>query len=372
MEKFQSPQVVGTPSTGNTKEERIKELAKMVGEGSIVINNVADEEEPPMLFRVNGVDVFPKQSVALISGQKKAGKSNLSGLFESACAKADHQVLDGMVRCNLEDIRVLYIDTEQPKRDTRRTLRRMMKTAGYGYDEQWEDHGIVAVSVKDFDEEERKALVELAIRKYKPQLVIIDGIADLLSSINDEVESKELMKGLDFLSCKYDCCIVGMLHLNYGSGKVGGWAGTMAGKKFTDSFTVKKNKAGGYFTVEHEGRGEPVPDFRFKIVCPYGDKIGWWEPVDESIPAMTREDEEEMELRNLMEAAPLPCNNTELVKWLMQAQRWTNSSTAQKKLRKCAEKYGILCKHRQGRNTIWQLAGKSGAEEQELNLTADD
>lgn len=332
--------------------ERIKELAKMVGEGSIVINNVADEEEPPMLFRVNGVDVFPKQSVALISGQKKAGKSNLSGLFESACAKADHQVLDGMVRCNLEDIRVLYIDTEQPKRDTRRTLRRMMKTAGYGYDEQWEDHGIVAVSVKDFDEEERKALVELAIRKYKPQLVIIDGIADLLSSINDEVESKELMKGLDFLSCKYDCCIIGMLHLNYGSGKVGGWAGTMAGKKFTDSFTVKKNKAGGYFTVEHEGRGEPVPDFRFKIVCPYGDKIGWWEPVDKAIPELTKEHAEELELRELMDKAPLPCSYTDLIIWLKQVKHWSSKSPADKALRKC-KRLNILNSKHDGRNAIY-------------------
>lgn len=339
-------------SSDNTKltEEKIKALMKALD--SSEITNVPDEEEPPCLFNINGVEVLPRQAVAIIAAQKKSGKTNFSGLLSAACASPNHQVFNGLIRCNLDDVRVLNIDTEQPFRDARRTLRRVMKTIGYDYDEQWNKHNIVSISVKDIDETDRKVVVELAVKKYKPQLLFIDGIADLIPSINDEAASKELMSWLDYLSCTYDCAVVGMLHLNYNSGKIGGWAGTMANKKFTDCFLLKKSKQGGYFTVEHEGRGESAPDLRFKIVCPIGDKIGWWESVDEAIPDLTPEDAEELELRELMEKAPLPCSNTKLATWLMLTKHWGSKSPANKMLKKCKQ-YGILDSRREGRQSVW-------------------
>lgn len=342
--------VINSPDNAKLTEEKIKALLKALV--SSEITNVPDEEEPPCLFNINGVEVLPKQAVAIIAAQKKSGKTNFSGLLMATCASPNHQVLNGAIRCNLDDVKVLNIDTEQPLRDARRTLRRVMKTIGYDYDEQWNKHNIVSVSVKDIDEADRKVVVELAVKKHKPQLLFIDGIADLIPSINDETASKELMSWLDYLSCTYDCAVVGMLHLNYNSGKIGGWAGTMANKKFTDCFLLKKSKASGYFTVEHEGRGESAPDLRFKIVCPIGDKIGWWEPVDEAIPELTKEDSEEMELRKLMNKAPLPCSNANLITWLRQVKHWGSKSPADKLLKKCKQ-YGILNSRREGRQSVW-------------------
>lgn len=319
-----------------------------------VISNAADEQEAPALFSIYGIDVLPRQTVALIAAQKKSGKTNFAGLLLSAAAAPDRQVLGGAVCCKIdraEEARVLVIDTEQPVKDFRRTLRRVMKTIGYGYDEQWADHGIVTISVKDCDEAQRRMLIELAAREYRPQMLIIDGIADLLPSINDEVASKGLMAWLDYLACQHDCAVVGMLHQNHNSDKVGGWAGTQAGKKVTDSFTLTKNAEGGYFTVTHEGRGQCAPKLSFRITCPPGDNIGWWESFADSIPEMTDEDRREQELRELADAAPLPCSNTVLTMWLMQ-QKHCSRAKACRICRECKER-GLLATRREGRKSVW-------------------
>lgn len=360
-----------TNSSQSTKEreEKIRNLAEKLL--SIEIQNVPDEQEPPSLFNINGVEVLPKDAVGIIAAQKKSGKSNFAGLLMAASASPNHQVLNGAIRSNEGKLKILNIDTEQPLRDARRTLRRIMKTAGYDYGEQWNTHGIVSLSVKDIEEADRMTIIELAIKKYEPQLVFVDGIADLIGSINDEREAKEVMAWMDYLSCEYDCAVVGMLHLNFNSGKIGGWAGTQANKKFTDSFILKKDKSSGFFTVEHEGRGESAPNLRFKIVCPIGQKVGWWESVDPSIPELTQEDAEEMELHNLMDAAPLPCTNTQLISWLMNVKRWTSKSPADKTLKKCKQ-YGILDSRREGRQSVWYKVSSPDAQEQELNLSDND
>jgi len=350
-------------------EEKIKDLQSLLPQK--VIMNVPDEEEPPALFTINGVEVLPKQTVSVIAAQKKSGKTNFAGLLMTASVSPDHQVLNGAIRSNGESLMILYFDTEQPLRDARRTLRRVMKTAGYEYDEQWINHNIVSISVKDIDESDRMIIIELAVREYKPQLVIVDGIADLIYSINDEKEAKEVMVWMDYIACQYDCAVVGMLHLNYNSGKIGGWAGTMANKKFTDCFILRKDKEHGLFVVEHEGRGESAPKLYFKIFCPPGDKVGWWSIVDANIiPELTKEDAEEMDLRKLMDAAPLPCSNTVLVTWLMNTKRWTSKSPANKALRKCKD-YGILNSRREGKQSIWYMVSTPDAQEQGLELSND-
>ena len=350
-------------------EEKIRELQAKIPE--IEIMNVTDEAEPPALFSVNNVEVLPKKAVGIVAAQKKSGKSNFGGLLMTASASPSFQVLNGAIRCREGSIKILNIDTEQPLKDARRTLRRVMKTAGYGYDEQWGSHNIISLSVKDIDEADRMPLIELAVKEHKPQLVIIDGIADLIDSINDERQSKNLMAWLDYLACTYDCAVVGMLHLNFNSGKIGGWAGTQANKKFTDCFILKKDKTNGFFTMEHEGRGESAPKLMFRIVCPIGDKIGWWEPLDASlIPELTKEDQEEIDLRNLMDAAPLPCTNTQLVQWMMITKRWTSKSPANKALKKCKD-YRILDSKREGNHSIWYKVTTPVAQEQELELSDD-
>lgn len=347
---------------------------------AIEIVNCADEEEPQGLFTVGGVEVLPRQSVNIISAQKKSGKTNFAGVLMAACASAQRQVFNGLVCCTQDSTKVLVADTEQPLKDARRTLRRAMKTAGFDYDEQWAAHNINVLSFKDIDSTEEAAvqvdgkpltvrmqrlLLEEAVKRYRPDLLIIDGIADLLQSINDEAEARELMRFLDYLACEYNCAVVGMLHLNYGSGKIGGWAGTQANKKFTDCFTLKKRN--GFFEVSHEGRGAEAPKLRFRILCPPGDKFGWWEYVPDNDILVTTEDMKRQELVTLLEGAPLPCRNAVLVRWIMSKDHHPSQSTADRLLRQCKEQ-GVLTSHKEGRCSIWDWAREEEAEEAEMEF----
>lgn len=330
------------------------------------VHNVEDDEEPPSLFRINGVEVLPRQSVGLVAGQRKNGKSNFAGVLMSACLAKTRSLFDGAVCCLVDGpLKVLYVDTEQPKRDSRRTLRRMMATAGYDRVESWDEHGIKVLSIKDVDLSRRMDLVQGAVGCYEPDMVIIDGLADLLRSINDENDSRELWQRLDSIASEHNCVILGMLHQNHHSTKVGGWAGTQGVKKATDLFEVKKNREFGYFSVCHEGRGEGAPRLQFSIVCEAGDNVGRWEALTGPLESLTEEDKERHKLEALVENAPLPCTNMQLVRYVMDAQRYVSKSPADKLLRR-AKEMGLLDTRRQGRHSIWFRKTASETDSVEL------
>lgn len=348
---------------------RLAQLAKAIKDKEVM--NVPDETEQPSLYNINGVEVISPCATTLVTAQKKSGKSNFKGLLIAAGLHADSQILNGAVRSNLGRLRFLDIDTEQPIKDVRRLLRRIMKTAGYDYNTNWSDHGLHSISVKDYAAEDSRIIIELAIAAHKPQIVFIDGIADIITSINNEQESVELFRWLDYLSCQYECAIVGMLHQNFGTSKIGGWAGTQGGKKYSDGFSLTKSKGSGFFTVAHEGRSESAPDLRFRIECPPGDKIGWYAPVDNAISELSEEDQERAMYHELADAAPLPMRNKQLVIWLMNTKRWTSDSPAKKALRKMKE-YGILDSKREGKSSIWfRPSGIQDATEVPFSLEED-
>ncbi len=340
----------------NVSGEQAQAIADALAAATIA--NVPDEQEPPCLFNINGVEVLPKQSVSVVAAQKKSGKSNFAGLLMAASAHPEHEILGGAVRSNEGTIRILNIDTEQPLKDARRTLRRAMKTASYSYAEQWQQHGITSLSIKDIlakleKVEERMAAVEVAVLFSKPDLLIIDGLADLMDSINDEGATRAILQWLDHLAVQYDCAVISMLHLNYGSGKIGGWIGTGVLKKFTDSFMLTKSEA-GFFTAKHEGRGESAPDLQFRIICPAGERVGYWGTKEVEISPLTKEDEEELKLRTMFKDAPLPCSKQELTQWVFQATKdiTKNTNKANKVLTK-ARKLGLIDSRREGTISVY-------------------
>lgn len=296
-------------------DEQYNEIARKLT--ACLIKNVPDEVESPALFSFNGVEVICKQALSLTSGWKKAGKTNMSGLLMTAAVSPNHEALNGQIKSLLGSIKIATLDTEQPLKDARRTYRRVMQTAGFPLNEEWTDHGIFNFSVKDFKESDVYIAAEVICKTIKPDLLIIDGIADIMQSINKEDEAKLVFKWAAWLAQEYDCAVMGMLHLNQGSDKIGGWAGTQAGKKYTDGFMMKKDK--GCFTIVHEGRGESAPDLRFRIEREVGDKYGRWIPVDSfEVDALDPEDRKMMEMENLATEMPLPCKRVPLINFVKQ------------------------------------------------------
>lgn len=370
---------------GETRGKVMDEDGIRIGLENRAIFNLQDPEDGEALFNINGVEVISTKAFSLFSGQKKSGKSNFAGVLITAAVNSEGKALNGTV-CSLRGkLKVLYCDTEQPKRDVKRLFRRVMKTAFDSYDIEWTETGIHVISLRDDDPgaEETKGgaipttrwgwLIEAAM-EYKPDIIFIDGLADLLKSVNDEGESLALLKLIDRLASELNCAIVAMLHQNPGGTKITGWAGTNAGKKYSDGFSVsKKNNC---FTVEHEGRGKPTPSLTFQIACPEGDNVGWYASISQEEATMKREEE----LRRLLASATYPAYTSDMSKYIKQQaslckyKGGTSDSSIARTLKEAVE-LGILNKEKIGKNDRYSWKLKDDAKDNQpvqLQLSLDD
>ena len=78
-------------------------------------------------------------------------------------------------------------------------------------------------------------------------LVLIDGVADLVSDVNDIKDGNECVRTLMRLSVEYDCHIMTVIHSNYGSDKATGHLGSTLYKKCETAISLEKS-------TTHKGR----------------------------------------------------------------------------------------------------------------------
>ena len=76
------------------------------------------------------------------------------------------------------------------------------------------DDCFFAYNLRGLGFERRRELMEAAIVQVKPDLVVIDGIKDLVTDINDAIQATVIMEQLMALAQAHHCCIVNVLHQN--------------------------------------------------------------------------------------------------------------------------------------------------------------
>ena len=174
-----------------------------------------DAMEP--LFVMNGVPCFFRGELVADCGKAKSGKTTLLSIIMAACLK---QEVLSLQRKSEAPLRVLWIDTEQSQQSTQEVMRKRIlplvdtppsneTPPAFKFNEQF-----FAFNLRGIGYEKRKQLISLAIRSVKPDLAIIDGIKDLMTDINDAVQSTVLMEQLMALAQESKSCIVCVLHQN--------------------------------------------------------------------------------------------------------------------------------------------------------------
>ena len=232
------------------------------------------------LFEMFDKPCFARGELVGITGRAKSGKTFFTSILMAlgVCG----EVL-GIKRIDSKPLRVLWYDTEQSEDSTQEILcDRIMRL--------WQRNMSECESIKNFPSEmfdifnvradawqDRMPLLEEAILEYKPDLVILDGIRDLVNDINDGILSQQVIERLMNLASETDCCIVSVLHQNKASEdkNLRGWIGTeLTYKSFevyecskdSDSiFSVKQTMTHKYdiidtlqFVVDAEGLPMPV------------------------------------------------------------------------------------------------------------------
>ena len=198
------------------------------------------------LFEMFDKPCFARGELVGITGRAKSGKTFFTSILMAlgVCG----EVL-GIKRIDPKPLRVLWYDTEQSEESTQEILcDRIMRL--------WQRNMPECESIENFPSEmfdifnvraeawqDRLPLLEEAIREYKPDLVILDGIRDLVNDINDGIMSQKVIERLMNLASETDCCIVSILHQNKASEdkNLRGWIGTELTYKSFEVYECSKD-----------------------------------------------------------------------------------------------------------------------------------
>ena len=158
--------------------------------------------------------------------------------------------------------KVLWVDTEQSQLHTRKVVERIHRLAGWDTER---NNGLFhSLCLREIEPKSRAELLYMAIELYKPHLVVVDGISDLMYNTNDIEESDRIVGRLMALSTEYNCHILCVLHTNPNSDKARGHIGSTLQRKAETVIFV--HKVGDCSVVEPQFcRNEEFPPFAFTI-----------------------------------------------------------------------------------------------------------
>lgn len=215
--------------------------------------------EPDYMLRIGGVGCVPRGDICAIKAKAKNGKTTLIGVFIVAMMTG----AAGHITAEASGLRVMYVDTEQNASNTMANARRWKRQAGM--DEEKDDERMWIANVRTMPKEERTKFIERAIFDRNPDVVVVDGIRDLLGDFNDIDESGQLIETLMRWTTEYKINLMCVLHENKSKDDTNmrGHLGTELLNKCADVFEVRKDeKDKSHFFVEQtETRNAPADDF---------------------------------------------------------------------------------------------------------------
>jgi hypothetical protein len=216
--------------------------------------------EPEYTLSLNGIDTLPIGDIQAIKAKSKNGKTYLASILLASffgCKKFGFT-------SKITGGHAMFIDTEQNELNTARVVRRVHALCGW--DINTNNDCFKSYALRTMDSKDRMKFVENALDTERPQMVIIDGIGDLIEDFNDIVSSSECINNLMRMSTEYHCAIISILHTNKAKedSNMKGHLGTFLLQKSSDVFEVKKDK--DTFNVsETDCRNMPVDGFSFTI-----------------------------------------------------------------------------------------------------------
>jgi len=181
---------------------------------------------PPMqpLFRMFDTPCFYRGELVADCGKAKSGKTTfLSVLMAAGSIPASGQGTSSkqeplwkedrlkLRRARDEPLRILWMDTEQSQQSTQEILKERIAPL---CPPEGCMGNLFAFNLRGMGYEVRRRMVEVAVLTVKPDLVILDGIKDLMTDINDAVQATLIMEQLMALAKQQNCCVVCVLHQN--------------------------------------------------------------------------------------------------------------------------------------------------------------
>lgn len=217
-------------------EENARQVLK-----SVAIDPTEDLAPPSVCLEVvqngNHATIGTLGNFSLVIGKAKSRKTFFITMVLAAAVKSDFVL--GQFKGTLPENQgtVLFFDTEQGKYHVQKAVKRTVELSGVP-----EPANFIAYGLRKFSPAERLALIETAIYDT-PNLggVVIDGVRDLVTSINDEEQATMLASKLLKWSEEKGIHIVCVLHRNKGDNNARGHLGSELQNKAETVLSVTKS-----------------------------------------------------------------------------------------------------------------------------------
>ena len=234
-------------------EQRLRELE--------AFRITPQKELPPVefLFRLHGKPCFARGELTGLSGKAKSGKTFVCSILMALCFRSEVLSLQ---RIEPTRLHVLWYDTEQSDESTKDILcQRICQMTGIQHS-QFPVEQFDVFNVRQKPVNERLPSLEVAVRYRKPDLVILDGLRDLVSDINDGVIAQNVMERLMHLASEYHCAIVCVLHQNKSieDHNPRGWIGTELKHKAFEMYECAKSSERIFTWAQTDTRKYDIPE----------------------------------------------------------------------------------------------------------------
>ena len=242
-------------------------------------------EIPPheFLFTWHDIPCFARGELVAVTGKAKSGKTYLNSILMAVAGAPAHsnRMVEGMKvegltdyflgleRMKEEPLKVLWIDTEQSEDSTHEILRDRI---GAMIGEEPSPERFYVFNLRQVSLKDRELMVETAIYCYQPDLVIFDGIRDIVSDINDYAEAQKVIGILLSIASDKRTCIVCVLHQNKAieDKTLRGALGTELQNKSFETYECSKDDDRVFTIRQSATRKYDIPNKQKFIVNPDG------------------------------------------------------------------------------------------------------
>jgi AAA domain len=176
---------------------------------------------------------------SLLIGKAKAGKTFALSLILAA-ALLSGVPFQNVLRATLPDNKqtILYFDTEQSRYHVHKVLKRICAISGVTVPDN-----LIVYSLRKYPAAERLQIIEYALYNTpNVGMVVIDGIRDLITSINDEEQASMISSKLLKWTEDNNIHIITVLHQNKGDLNARGHLGTELTNKSETVTAVSKGE----------------------------------------------------------------------------------------------------------------------------------
>lgn len=239
-------------------------------------------EQPEPSITIAGAAIASPGNITAISAAAKAGKTAVTGVI-AAGAISPNGIIDGFadlqVISNPNGRAVISFDTEQSEADQQYKVNTVCKRAGIeSTPDYYREYNIRQLTTAEY-QQVTDDICEACNRKFGGiHVIIIDGGADYILSVNDEEAASRIVQYFTHLAIKYKCPVIVVVHQNPGSDKERGHFGSEIQRKCYGLLTITKE--GDISTLAPKimrkaGNGD-VPLIHFT----YSKERGYHVPID--------------------------------------------------------------------------------------------